>query len=94
MKKRVIAFAACMAIATFAPAAQAMTLGALTRQSPVAAAELVAVAEPAVCRDIACGTGSSKASGIAPVIHIIFASFGQFLGTAERQIASAAASAG
>jgi hypothetical protein len=90
MKKLALTFVACMAVSTFAPAAGAMTLGALTRTSPVAAVELVAVTEPAICRDVTCGLRDRQASSVAPVIHVIFASFSQFVGKAGHQLIAAA----
>lgn len=93
MKKLVFAFMACMAVSTFASSASAMNLGALTRTSPTAAVELVAVTEPAICRDATCGLGDRQASSVAPVIHVIFASFSQFVGKASHQLIAAASAA-
>lgn len=82
MKKSVFAFAAAIAIISFAAVspAGAMNIGSLSRQHPVVpAAELAALADPAVCLDLSCGVAGKSAADYSPVLHIVFASVGGFL---------------
>lgn len=81
MKKRAFAFAAVIAVSSFAAtAADAMNIGSLSRQRPaVQVADAAALSYRAVCGDLSCGVGARAASDYSPVLHIAFSSIGGFV---------------
>lgn len=90
MKTIAFAFTAAIAIASLASTAGAMTLGSLSRQGPALVTAELAMADPAVCRDLTCGVERGRGANLSPVIHIVFASIGGLVGTLSNQMTAVA----